>query len=279
MRTFSSQAWFPPLHPALSSVTLQTAHVATSLPIPRTTPLDFLLPLAHLRIGQGPVEALRGDALGKALECFPPEETSCPGPEAGYSERDRASIAPSLPPPRRLQPRIPRHGGSFPLSANRSHPCRVHAPARISHPPLFRLAVLLRQRIEVLQPRKGEGEEGAELGDLHGRDVGHLRGWVIILGSAHAGDATQGDRFVGTHAEVNGVDRAETLADFGLPRFANVFEQESYPIRRGQVVRGAAGPCVRSVGCLVAGGKWVVEKIRTFRGGLWRLRGNLAAGR
>lgn len=44
-----------------------------------------------------------------------------------------------------------------------------------------------------------------------------------------------------THTEVDRVDRAETFADFGLARFANVFEQESYPIGRGQVVRGAAG--------------------------------------
>jgi hypothetical protein len=54
-----------------------------------------------------------------------------------------------------------------------------------------------------------------------------------------------------THAEVDGVDRAETFADFGLPRFADVFEQESYPIGRGQVVRGAAGHVfLVSAGCV-----------------------------
>lgn len=75
-----------------------------------------------------------------------------------------------------LQPRERTHGSPLPLRAELARPDRVHAPARVAHPPLFRLAVLIGCRVEVLEAGEGEREERAQFGDLHGGDVGHLCG-------------------------------------------------------------------------------------------------------
>lgn len=52
-----------------------------------------------------------------------------------------------------------------------------------------------------------------------------------------------------THAEVHRVDGAETVSDFGLARLADIFQEESYPIRRGEVVRGAVSRALSQFWC------------------------------